>query len=192
MTNSVGPALLPEMQPEDALALLALKARLSRIQPIGFPVTWDRAVAIEVLAAMKEFIDSVTTHEEDPDVSVSSFASEVIGDIVMHIHALDVGNSDPRLYPEPGGGAPAGSIKQMRNSLLAAVNAKAEQLKAAGAKNFKSEARRAVADIANEEGWSWGVGDREQAITPTLLRSWEKGRTRKNWSGHSSTQEGDQ
>ncbi len=174
------------------MALFALKARLSQIQPTGFPMTWDRSVAIEVLAAMKEFVDSVTTHQEDPDITVSSFASEVIGDIITHIHALDVGNSDPRLYPEPGGGAPAGSVQQMRNSLLAAVNAKAEQLKAAGIKNFKCEARRAVAAVAKEDGWSWHVGDRKQAITPTLLRSWEKGRTRKKRSGHSSTQEGDQ
>lgn len=70
------------------MALFVLKARLSQIQPIGFPMTWDRSVAIEVLAAVKEFIDSVTTHEEDPDVSVSSFASEVMGDIITHIHAL--------------------------------------------------------------------------------------------------------
>lgn len=184
MEDESGLNVLAGITPERAAAMMVLMHRLAGIEPIGFPRAWDRSTAVQILSCLKEFLDTVGGEDTGPETEVSPFASEVLGDLITHICALDVGQSDPRLYPQPGGGSPAGTIRKMRATLLVAVSAKAEQFKTEGVKDFKARARREVADLAAAEGWKWPAGDRDRVIDEKLLKSWEKGLNRANWSGH--------
>ncbi len=184
MADESGLNVLAGITTERTAAMIVLMQRLKEIEPIGFPRAWDRSTAVEILSCLKHFLDTVGGEETGPETEVSPFASEVLGDLITHIQALDVGQSDPRLYPQPGGGSPAGTIRKMRLTLLAAVSAKAEQYKMEGLRDFKARARKEVANLAESEGWKWPVGDIEREIDETLLKSWEKGLNRANWSGH--------
>lgn len=174
MVDSNGLGALAGLTSENVAAMAVLLRRLDKIQPIGIPRTWDRSTAAEILTCLKDFLEEVARGEIGLEAKVSPFAAEVLGDLITHIRALEVGQSDPRLYPQAGGGSPAGTVREMRQSLLAAVNAKAEQYKALGIRNPKARARAELADLARMEGWKWPVGDRVRDIDETLLRSWEK------------------
>jgi hypothetical protein len=184
MADENGLNALTGVTPERTAAIMVLMHRLAAIEPIGFPLSWDRSTAVKILSCLKDFLDAVGGEEIGLETEVSPFASEVLGDLITHILALGVGQSDPRLYPQPGGGSPAGTVREMRGTLLAAVRAKAEQYKTEGVKDFKAKARRELAELAQAEGWKWPVGDREREIDEKLLKSWEKGLNRANWSGH--------
>lgn len=184
MPDNAGLNAITGITPERTAAVMVLMQRLAAIEPTGFPLTWDRPTAAEILTCLRDFLDTAAGEKCEPEYRVCGIASEVLGDLIAHIHELDEGRSDPRLYPVPGGGSPSGTIQGMRNSLLAMVNGKAEHYKSEGVRDFKARARQEVADHAKANGWKWPLADREREIDATLLRSWEKGLGRSNWSSH--------
>jgi citrate lyase gamma subunit len=98
----------------------------------------------------------------------------VLDELCIALQDLDNGKVDARLKAGKGKRQHGVALRNTKIELLAAVNARAAQLKEDGVENYKQQARKDVANTANALGYSRPEGRGVlRRITETLLKSWD-------------------